>query len=282
MDGTPWHYKTVLPHSSRRGSITKAGHTRKVTPTENNFQPQQSPSSSRPSIDQTLHEAQIVIVEDSELMLPELQHLAGPPPPPPPPFMANRRGSGLGVINIAIGEEEPIVIDVLPTIDRAGALTAPPLNSYAQAQAQAHAQMQAQAQRRGRGSISEGINSRLRSVTERIRNNSKSRTKSPPIDAYAPSPYETVLPGIFSRQQSLPENNAIRAKSPYDASPVVASAAASEASLSLMPPPPPPPPAPPASIEQSNQGYPHPREVRANKPSETLLSPVVYQPDNMF
>jgi hypothetical protein len=280
MDGTPWHYKTVLPHSSRRGSITKGGHTRKVTPTENNFQPQQSPLSSRPSIDQTLHDTQIVIVEDSELMLPELQHLAGPPPPPPPPFMANRRGSGLGVINIAIGEEEPIVIDVLPTIDRAGALTAPPLNSYAQAQAQAHAQMQAQAQRRGRGSISEGINSRLRSVTERIRNNSKSRTKSPPIDAYAPSPYETVLPGIFSRQQ--PDNNTNRAKSPYDASPIAASAAASEASLSLMPPPPPPPPAPPASIEQSNQGYPHPREVRANKPSETLLSPMVYQPDNMF
>lgn len=282
-DGTPWHYKTVLPHSSRRGSISKVGHTRKITPTENNFQPQQSPSSSRPSIDQTLHDAQIVIVEDSELMLPELQHLAGPPPPPPPPLMANRRGSGLGVINIAIGEEEPIVIDVLPTIDRAGALTAPPLNNFAQAQAQANAQMQAQAQRRGRGSISEGINSRLRSVTERIRNNSKSRTKSPPIDAYAPSPYETVLPGMFSRQQPTPDLNTIRTKSPYEASPIVASAAASEASLSLMPPPPPPPPpAPSASVEQSTQGYPHPREVRANVPSETLLSPVVYQPDNMF
>lgn len=280
-DGTPWHYKTVLPHSSRRGSVSKAGHTRKITPTENNFQPQQSPSSSRPSIDKTLRDAQIVIVEDSELMLPELQHLAGPPPPPPPPLMANRRGSGLGVINIAIGEEEPIVIDVLPTIDRAGALTAPPLNNYAQAQA--NAQMQAQAQRRGRGSISEGINSRLRSVTERIRNNSKSRTKSSPIDAYAPSPYETVLPGMFSKQQPVSDNNTTRTKSPYGASPVVASAAASEASLSLMPPPPPPPPpAPSGSVEQSGQAYPHPREVRANMPSETLLSPVVYQPDNMF
>jgi hypothetical protein len=280
MDGTPWHYKTVLPHSSRRGSITKGTHVRKVTPTENSLQPQPSPSSSRPSIDQTLHDAQIIIVEDAELMLPELQHLAGPPPPPPPPFMPNRRGSGLGVINIAIGEEEPIVIDVLPTIDRAGALTAPPLNQYAQAQA--HAQMQAQAQRRGRGSISEGFNSRFRSVTERIRNNSKSRTKSPPIDAHAPSPYETVLPGMFSRQQSLSDNNTNRANSPYEASPIVASAAASEASLSLMPPPPPPPPPPPASIDQSSQGYPHPREVRANTPSDTLLSPVVYQSDNMF
>lgn len=282
MDGTPWHYKTVLPHSSRRGSVSKSGHTRKITPTENNFQPQQSPLSSRPSIDQALHEAQIVIVEDSELMLPELQHLAGPPPPPPPPLMTNRRGSGLGVINIAIGEEEPIVIDVLPTIDRAGALTAPPLNNFAQAQAQA--QMQAQAQRRGRGSISEGINSRFRSVTERIRNNSKSRTKSPPIDAYAPSPYETVLPSMFSRQSSLPDTNTIRTKSPYEASPIVASAAAFEASLSLMPPPPPPPPPAPlsASVEHPTQGYPHPREVRANMPSETLLSPVVYQPDNMF
>ncbi|KEQ70272.1 hypothetical protein M436DRAFT_15562, partial [Aureobasidium namibiae CBS 147.97] len=270
-DGAPWHYKTVLPHSSRRRSISKAGHTRRITPTENNFQPQQSPASSRPSIEQTLHDAQIVIVEDSELMLPELQHLAGPPPPPPPPFMTDRRGSGLGVINIAIGEEEPIVMDVLPTIDRAGALTAPPLNNFAQAQAQAHAQIQAQAQRRGRGSISEGFNSRLRSVTERIRNNSKSRAKSPPIDTYAPSPYETVLPGIFSRQQPTPDINTNRAKSPYEASPIVASAAASEASISLMPPPPPPPPpAPPGSVEQSGQTYPHPREVRANMPSETL------------
>ncbi|KAI4728063.1 hypothetical protein E4T49_04202 [Aureobasidium sp. EXF-10728] len=291
LDGTPWHYKTVLPHSARRGSVTKGTHVRKVTPTENNFQPQQSPSSTRPSIDQTLHDAQIVIVEDSELMLPELQHLAGPPPPPPPPLMTNRRGSGLGVINIAIGEEEPMIIDVLPTIDRAGALTAPPLNSFAQAQAQAQAQVQAQAQRRGRGSISEGINSRLRSVTERIRNNSKSRTKSPPIDAYAPSPYETVLPSMFSRPQTQPDGNMSRVKSPYEPSPIMTSAAASEASLSLqnaMPPPPPPPPAPPSFVEQaetsgnSSQGYPHPREVRANMPSETLLSSGVYQPDNMF
>ncbi|KAH0207696.1 hypothetical protein KCU99_g129, partial [Aureobasidium melanogenum] len=290
-DGTPWHYKTVLPHSSRRGSVTKGGHNRKVTPTDNSFQPQNSPLSNRPSIDQTLHDTQIVIVEDSELMLPELQHLAGPPPPPPPPLMTNNRVSGLGVIDIAIGEEEPIIIDVLPTIDRVGALTAPPLNSFAQAQAQAQAHMQSQAQRRGRGSISEGINSRLRSVTERIRNNSKSRTKSPPIEAYAPSPYETVIPSMFARQ--LPDNSLARATSPYEASPIITSAAASEASLSLQnaippPPPPPPPPAPSAFVEQSeisakaSQGYPHPREVRANMPSETLLSPGVYQPDNMF
>ncbi|KAH0266552.1 hypothetical protein KCU91_g10679, partial [Aureobasidium melanogenum] len=290
MDGTPWHYKTVLPHSSRRGSVTKGGHSRKVTPTENSFHPQQSPLSNRPSIDQTLHDTQIVIVEDSELMLPELQHLAGPPPPPPPPLMTNNRVSGLGVIDIAIGEEEPIIIDVLPTIDRVGALTAPPLNSFAQAQAQAQAHMQSQAQRRGRVSISEGINSRLRSVTERIRNNSKSRTKSPSIEAYVPSPYETVIPNMFARQQ--PDNSLARATSPYEVSPIVTSAAASEASLSLQnaipPPPPPPPTAPYASVEQSessaksSQGYPHPREVRANMPSETLLSPGVYQPDNMF
>ncbi|THZ33098.1 hypothetical protein D6C91_00117 [Aureobasidium pullulans] len=291
MDGTPWHYKTVLPHSARRGSVNKGGHSRKLTPTENDLQPQQSPSSNRPSIDQTLHDAQIIIVEESELMLPELQHLAGPPPPPPPPLMANR-GSGLGVINIAIGEEEPTVIDVLPTIDRAGALTAPPLNNFAQAQAQAQAQMQAQAQRRGRGSISEGINSRFRSVTERMRNNSKNRTKSPPIDAYAPSPYETVLPSMFSRQQSQPENILTRTRSPYETSSIAVSAAASDASLSLQnamhPPPPPPPPAPGMPMEQyknggeSINGYPHPREVRANIPTETLLSAGVYQPDNMF
>ncbi|KAK6007572.1 hypothetical protein QM012_004386 [Aureobasidium pullulans] len=286
-DGASWHYKTALPHSSRRASVTRSNHMRKATPTENTFKPQQSPLSSRPSIDQTLHDAQIVIVEDSELMLPELQHLAGPPPPPPPPLMTDNRGSGLGVIDIAIGEEEPMIIDVLPTIDRAGALTAPPLNSFAQAQTQAHTQPQAQ--RRGRGSISEGINSRLRSVTERIRNNSKSRTKSPPIEAHAPSPYETVLPNMFSRQQ--PDNSIARTTSPYEASPIMTSAAASEASLALqntVPPPPPPPPAPSAIIDQSeisvkpSQGYPHPREVRANMAPETLLSPGVYQPDNMF
>ncbi|THX41648.1 hypothetical protein D6D10_02543 [Aureobasidium pullulans] len=225
MDGTPWHYKTVLPHSARRGSVNKGGHSRKLTPTENDLQPQQSPSSNRPSIDQTLHDAQIIIVEESELMLPELQHLAGPPPPPPPPLMANR-GSGLGVINIAIGEEEPMVID------------------------------------------------------------------SPPIDAYAPSPYETVLPSMFSRQQSQPENILTRTRSPYETSSIAVSAAASEASLSLQnamhPPPPPPPPAPGMPMEQyknggeSINGYPHPREVRANIPTETLLSAGVYQPDNMF
>ncbi|KAI5256790.1 hypothetical protein E4T42_01481 [Aureobasidium subglaciale] len=287
LDGTPWHYNTVLPHSSRRGSITKGSHARKVTPTENNFQLQQGPSSNRPSIDQTLHDAQIVIVEDSELMLPELQHLAGPPPPPPAPLMTSTRGSGLGVINIAIGEEEPMIIDVLPTIDRAGALTAPPLNNSAQGQLQVHAQ------RRGRGSISEGFNSRLRSVTERMRNNSKSRTKSPPIDSYATSPYETVLPSMFYRYQTHTDNNPARTKSPYDTSSVAPSAAASEASLSLqntMPPPPPPPPptAPGVSEEQkditdrSSQGYPHPREVKANIPAETLLSSGVYEPSNMF
>ncbi|THZ43714.1 hypothetical protein D6C90_04960 [Aureobasidium pullulans] len=225
MDGTPWHYKTVLPHSARRGSVNKGGHNRKLTPTENDLQPQQSPSSNRPSIDQTLHDAQIIIVEESELMLPELQHLAGPPPPPPPPLMANR-GSGLGVINIAIGEEEPMVID------------------------------------------------------------------SPPTDAYAPSPYETVLPSMFSRQQSQPENILTRTRSPYETSSIAVSAAASEASLSLQnamhPPPPPPPPAPGMPMEQyknggeSINGYPHPREVRANIPTETLLSAGVYQPDNMF
>ncbi|THY17808.1 hypothetical protein D6D01_07414 [Aureobasidium pullulans] len=225
MDGTPWHYKTVLPHSARRGSVNKGGHNRKLTPTENDLQPQQSPSSNRPSIDQALHDTQIIIVEESELMLPELQHLAGPPPPPPPPLMANR-GSGLGVINIAIGEEEPMVID------------------------------------------------------------------SPPIDAYAPSPYETVLPSMFSRQQSQPENSLARTRSPYETSSIAVSAAASEASLSLQnampPPPPPPPPAPGMPMEQykdggeSINGYPHPREVRANIPTETLLSAGVYQPDNMF
>lgn len=301
-DDTPWHYKTALPNYTRRGSVSKGGHARKVTPTESqivNIQHQQSPSPTRPSIDQTLHEAQVIVVEEPEMMLPELQHLAGPPPPPPPPLITaiGDTSNGLGVINIAIGEEEPIVVDVLPTINRAGAVTAPPLNSAAQSQAHTHAQMQAHAQRRGRGSISEGINSRIRSVTERMRNTSKSRAKSPQVDAHAPSPYETVLPGMFSRQHTQPEGNPTRAKSPYETSSIATSAAASEASLSLLPPPPPPPPPapmmqaqntlveqviPPDSNNKTTQGYPHPREIRANVQSETLLSQGVYQPDNMI
>lgn len=308
MDGTPWHYKSTLPHSDRRGSIGKSGHSRKMTPTENQYghmQAPYSPPSNRPSIDQTLHEAQVTVVDQPTLALPELQHLAGPPPPPPPPLMSNTGDGGSGMIDIAIGEEEPIVIDVMPTIERAGAMTAPPLNSIAQAQAQA--QMQAQAQRRGRGSISEGINSKFRSVTERMRNTSKSRTKSPPVDAYAPSPYETVIPGMFPRHQPQIESQLAHVRSPYQISSAGASAAASEASLQYSlpppPPPPPPPPAPPTSAVQTQnpfaeqvippesnskpsnvqQLYSHPREARADlSSSETTLSQGVYQPNNMI
>ncbi|GAB7355949.1 hypothetical protein MBLNU459_g6583t1 [Dothideomycetes sp. NU459] len=276
--GLPSHpaYKAALPPSNRRASIGR-GHARQLTPVEHHIptQPQRSPPAVTASIDQALHDGHVVVVEqDAPIMLPELQHLAGPPPPPPPPLMfsgaPNINGSSLGVINIAIEEDSAMVIDVTPTLERAA--TSSP-----------------SAHRRGRGSVSEGIGSRLRNVTDRMRSRSGSRTMSPPMasEPYkpSPSPYES-LPHITSRRESLS-----RAKSPYESS--ISSAAGSEVN---MPPPsqgrgtpalseqsiaPDGSSQPPSRTGSAFQGYRHPREVRANMPPETLQQGV-YQPGNMI
>ncbi|KAK4993986.1 hypothetical protein LTR66_005897 [Elasticomyces elasticus] len=194
-------YKPNLTPIHRRVSLSR--HTRKISPPEAQLASKRhSPPPVTASIDQTLHESHIVIVEEQEAppMLPELQHLAGPPPPPIPPTMFNSGHSthdSLGVINIAIEEEAPMVVEILPApMDRA------PTGSPS-------------VHRRGRGSVSEGIGSRIRNVTERMRSTSTSRAMSPPIASLRhqqqPPPYETVLPPALHRRDSL-----ARAKSPLE------------------------------------------------------------------
>lgn len=289
-NGMPSHpaYKSALPPSNRRGSIGR-GHVRKITPVEHHIptQPQRSPPVVTASIDEALHDHQVVIIEEeAPIMLPELQHLAGPPPPPPPPTMfSGAPSSNLGVINIAIEEDAPMVIDISGTPTHERATTSSPSNH-----------------RRGRGSVSEGIGSRLRNVTDRIRSRSGSRAMSPPMasDPYRPSqsPYESV-PHMPSRRDS----SLSRAKSPYESS----ISSATTTSEMNMPPPPPPPPvpqqqqqqgrgtpafsemtiapeggsAPPSRSGSAFQGYRHPKEVRANMPPQ-VLQQGVYQPGNMI
>lgn len=277
--GLPSHpaYKAALPHSSRRASLSR--HVRKISPTENEVATQpHSPPMVTGSIDQALHDSQVIIIEEPEapaIVLPELQHLAGPPPPPPPPTIfssaatAHQPTNSLGVINIAIEEDAPMIIDVTPELPRA--TTASP-----------------SMHRRGRGSISNGsvshdassFGSRFRTIGDRMRSTSRSRAKSPPMESsgYKPSPYETVLPPM-PRRESL--------------------SSSSRPAQEAIPPPPPPPPEPPVGgpggplvervvpPERSQNamggygGYRHPKEIRANMPPETLQQGV-YQPGGMI
>lgn len=279
--GLPSHpaYKAALPPSSRRFSLTK-GHARKISPSEVQ-QAQHNPAPVTASIDEALHDTQVIIIEEQEappMLLPELQHLAGPPPPPPPPTMYqqghNPRGS-LGVINIAIGgNEPPTVVDVTPS-----ATPSQPESRATTASPSMH--------RRGRGSVSEGFGTRLRNVTDRMRSTSRSRAKSPPMEGYQAAPYETVLPPMpYTRRESIS-----RAKSPYEAS---ISSSQSNDAIPIPPPPPPPPQGgaggllneqtippnqtlPPSRSGSAMGGYRNPKEIRANMPPDQLQQGV-YQP----
>ncbi|KAK5162706.1 hypothetical protein LTR04_003072, partial [Oleoguttula sp. CCFEE 6159] len=263
-------FRAAIPSSSNRRRSLSRGHVRRISPNDVQIlPPHYSPPPITASIDGTLRDSQVIIVEpeDPPPILAELQHLAGPPPPPPPPSMFNpgHAASGsLSVINIAIEETSPMIVEVPPT-ERA--TTASP-SMY----------------RRGRGSMSDNVGGKLRTVAEKIRANSRSRAKSPPMDSIMTSPYETVLPPIPRR------DSVNRARPPMDR-------AGSSASLSdAIPPPPPPPPAPPshtgvgapseptmfpeflpARSYSAMSGYRNPREIRANMPPEQLQQGV-YQP----
>ncbi|KAF2189470.1 hypothetical protein K469DRAFT_723451 [Zopfia rhizophila CBS 207.26] len=215
----------------------------------------QPPQARRGSLDlgaptnykRTIHESQVVIIEEPESappILAELQHLAGPPPPPPPPLFGHNSKGSLGVINIAI-DEEPI---------------SPPTGPPTTSSPSMH--------RRGRGSVSETVGMTFKRVTERMRSTSRSRNKSPPIQQEV-SPYESFPQFSFPRSAS--------ARSPIEGN----------NQFGQIPPPPPPPAAPqpmeqvipPESENMIPQfaGYRHPKEVRANMPPEQLQQGV-YQP----
>ncbi|KAB2575032.1 hypothetical protein BFW01_g11991 [Lasiodiplodia theobromae] len=260
-------------NGGRRGSASSRGSGNKRI----------SPPPITASIDETLHGEQIIIVGEPEAkenppLLAELQHLAAPPPPPPPPMFHGHSRTGSGVINIAIDENpsgRTTTPAVPPPVDY-------PINDMPPPPPRPHTGSP-HMHRRGRGSVSESIGSRLRGVTERMRSTSRSRAKSPPNDYnHAPSPYETVIPGIdfgHNRSNSAYQQQQ-RAKSPLSES---------QNFLDQIPPPPPPAPSvgspmmeqviPPdsnAPSRQNDRGYMrHPREIRANMPPEQIQAGVV-------
>ncbi|KAK7721521.1 hypothetical protein SLS57_005201 [Botryosphaeria dothidea] len=262
---------------SRRGSVSSRGSGNKRI----------SPPPITASIDETLHgdNQQIIIIGESEPkenppLLAELQHLAAPPPPPPPPMYGHSR-NGSGVINIAIDENptgRTTTPAMPPPIDIPVNDNMPPPPSRPQTGSP-------HMHRRGRGSVSESIGSRLRGVTERMRSTSRSRAKSPPNDYnHAPSPYETVIPGLpadFSGHSRSNSSYQQRTKSPLSES---------QSFNDQIPPPPPPvpvvgspsfmeqviPPDPNAPSRQNDRGYMrHPREIRANMPPEQVQAGVM-------
>ncbi|KAF2093116.1 hypothetical protein NA57DRAFT_69465 [Rhizodiscina lignyota] len=238
------------------------------------------------SIDETISDSQVVIIEEPTSpaapppLLPELQHLAGPPPPPPPPNVYQRRtenngGAPSGVINIAIDENGPLerhgtpatastTTGTVPTLSSSSRATTPAIDSMRGPTPSASPQMH----RRGRGSVGGDLGSKFRNVRDRMRSTSRSRVKSPPLESFTPSPYESVtmptnFPPQFQRTASPPQP--------------------AHDYQSMMPPPPPPVPSLPvhegemgALVEvpsKSNTpapygGYRNPKEIRANMAAE--------------
>ncbi|KAF2747405.1 hypothetical protein M011DRAFT_402666 [Sporormia fimetaria CBS 119925] len=216
-----------------------------------------SPPPITASIDETIHDSQVVIIhEEPEAppILAELQHLAGPPPPPSPPVQHKRNGSR-GVINIAIDENS----SAKPQ-DAVSPVSSPPAST---ASPSAH--------RRGRGSVSDNLGLTFKRVAERMRSTSRSRNKSPPSMMRADvAPYESIPEFTLPRTSS--------GKTPIEAK---------DMPFSNLSPPPPPPVQPmeqviPPGEEMKNPqfaGYRNPKEIRANLLPETL-SQSVYRPQD--
>ena len=279
MSGVHHAYKPALPHSNRRLS-----HVRKISPPDASHAAMANPTGSVSSIDETLAgstDQQVVIIPEQEEvpppMLAELQHLAGPPPPPPPPTMYGQQPAGQGynsgMISIAMDESAPTT-EVPNTL---------PSTTYPQPMERAQTAAPSSHRRQG-STVSESFGSRFRGIGDRMRSTSRSRVKSPPMEAqYKQAPYETVLPPMPS--QPVRRESISRAKSPYE----LAMDSQARSSQDQIPPPPPPPPGPPApgmegriqettippsslppSRSQSAAGYRNPKEIRANMPPQTL------------
>ncbi|KAI9713244.1 MAG: hypothetical protein M1820_001230 [Bogoriella megaspora] len=278
--GLPTHpaFRPTINSHTRRGS-----HARKLSQGEiltSTTYKQPSPPIVTASIDETLHDNQIVIIEDPEDVAPpvleELRHLATPPPPPPPPsiYHAHQHSASvnsLGVINIGI-EDQPrhaSPVAAHPSeVAKARSNTAelPSRGPTPSSSPNMH--------RRGRNSVSDNIGSRIRGVADRMRSTSRSRNKSPPIESFTPSPYETVLPPIpFGRN---PGEN--RTKSPLETIADSIDNKQAHTARQMMPPPPPPAP----SANGTFAGYRHPREVRANMPPDAIQAGVTMTESGMI
>ncbi|KAF2842229.1 hypothetical protein M501DRAFT_927118 [Patellaria atrata CBS 101060] len=268
----------------RRGSVNsqKSHHSRKISAEINTRR--MTPPAVVASIDETLADNQIIIIGDPEdegpppPMLAELAHLAGPPPPPPPPTMftpGHQQVNSQGMINIAIDENR----NPTPMTEIGPTPTGTPSINH----------------RRGRGSVSDSIGGRLRSVTERMRSTSRSRSKPSLDSTHSPPAYETNLPPIPATP------HVTTSPSPYETDVGLPATVYEPARRSpnyvpnsgdAIPPPPPPPPPPPANgiaplMEQvippenkSFSGYRHPKEIRANMPPDYIQQGV--QPGGMI
>lgn len=287
-------YKASLP-PTRRMSIGRGGYVRKISPPD--AANSAAAAAAISSIDEALNsDQQVVIIPEQAdmsepIMLPELQHLAGPPPPPPPPTIFQQSNhSGSDVINIAIASDS--VMDIppppatLPSTTFSMAAQELPRTTYPSPMERS-ATASPSMHRRGRSNVSDSFGSRgfIKGVTDRMRSQSRGpgRAKSPPMpiqQQFNASPYETILPPVpTTAPQSHRRRESIsRAKSPYE------QAMADQ----QIPPPPPPAPMfvpgydgkltetsiPPTTLPQSRSGsttgYRNPKEIRANMPPETL------------
>lgn len=301
----------MKPHHSTHGPSSLAstddysvsrGHVRKASQTDGYISTtqQHSPPIVTASIDETIQDAQIVIVEaTSDAVLPELRHLAMPPPPPPPPFRFSTGDrtstSSLGVINIAIEEESPMVIGTTttPAIERA-ATTSPTINMTSRNHAYGPAQHSQHNHRHGRNSAGEGIGSRIRTVTERMRSTSRSRHASPIEISKPVAPYESIMPILnsqTSRRGSLSGTKSPTYKQSASNTPAPQDiAAARETRISAASPlmeqviPPENIGLPPSRTGSAFQGYGRQasKDIRANMPSDDVQQYAPYQPENMI
>ena len=186
------------------------------------------------SIDETIRESQVIIIEQPEEaqpevpppMLPELQHLAGPlPPPPPPPPMApsgphHSPTNSEGVINVLADDQSPRMTppaEPYRELPPAEARRVTPPAAMPSGEFPRTATPETSGHRRGRGSVSESVGSRLRGIGNRIRDRSASRTRpniSPPV-AYSSAPYESLpQPGQMASQRRPSQPNIPKSRTP--------------------------------------------------------------------
>jgi hypothetical protein len=281
-------YNLNLPTANKHLSGGR-GHVRKISPPSlgNIDQPEIS------SIDQALYsntfvEQDIIIVPEEDpqgppIMLPQLQHLAGPPPPPPPPTMFQQPQPNEDVvIDVGVGGDDEYIAEA-PDLSETPT-SFPQTFPQPMSRAQTVSPSMHRSHRRGSASTSDTFGSRMRGVAEKMRSNSRSRgmNQLQTLEPYTfKTPYETVLPPMPSQHSR--KSSISRAKSPYEQ--------AMADQKMQMPPPPPPPPAPPAAGEDlrfaetvvpprsqsAMGGYRNPKEIRANMPP-SHLQPGVYTP----
>ncbi|KAE9989224.1 hypothetical protein EG327_002961 [Venturia inaequalis] len=190
------------------------------------------------TIDQTIRESQIMFVDRSPspdeedvppVMLPELQHLAGPLPPPPPPMpFPPRQDSGdaptLSAVAFMPYEEEPQQ-QAKSSHSRSNSNNQIPQLSAPEATTPGGSVITPGGHRRGRNSnsISESVGSKFSGLRNRLRDRTPSRTRtqaiSPPVQQnQQPTPFEIVTQQQAQRQpapyESLPQQI-----SPYESLP---------------------------------------------------------------